>query len=298
MTLWEEKLGKEEKFESFLRKWWLCRDPFSFDLPAPEAFVPFQREELMRLKQVLTSGKVGVLTGGLGMGKTTVCEFLTVALREESLLSTDPASQVIPVFIHGAVYKSADEFLRAIIHSLGLDASKDSATLFEFLRRWPLEHREKLAIIIDDVPESRADYLEIGEFFRVLADLPQISMLLNGEKKQMERFLDKIPALRDRIEFWVSLRPFSFQAIQDLLKYRIKYASIPFSYGGEHPANQLITPDGWVAIYDWSDGRPREALKAAARALRLAALLDTRISEWVVKRANRRPWWKRFLPFF
>lgn len=288
-------MGKDEKFELFLRKWSLWRNPFSYDLPAPEAFVPFQRAELLRLKEVLMSGKVGVLTGGLGMGKTTVCEFLTVALREESMLSSDPSNQVIPVFVHGAAYRSAEELLRAIIHSLGLDASRDSATLFEFLRRWPVEHSERLAVIIDDVPESRADFLEIGEFLRVLADLPQISMLLNGEKKQMDRFLEKVPALRDRIEFWVALRPFSFQAIQDMLRYRIRYASKPVGSGVQHPADHLITPAGWVSIFDLSGGRPREALKVAARSLYMAAMLDTPIDEWVVKRANRRPWWRRLL---
>lgn len=293
MTLWEDKIGKEERFMSFLRKWYLSRDPFSFDLPAPEAFVPSQREELLRLKQILIDGKVGVLTGDLGMGKTTVCEFLTVSLREESLFTPYPEKQVIPIFIHGAAYKSSEELLRATIHGLGLDAEKESATLFEFLRRWPLEHREKLAIIVDDVPESRADYMEIGEFFRVLADLPQISLLLNGEQGQMERFLEKIPALKDRIEYWVDLKPFSFEDLRDMLKYRIKYASVPLPPLTQHPAERLITPDGYSAIYEMSGGKPREAIKQASRALRLAAQLDIPVDGAVVKRANHKPWWRR-----
>jgi len=293
MTLWEEKFGKDAKFEDFLRKWGLVRDPFSFDLPTPEAFVPLQRDDLQRLKQVLISGKVGILTGDLGLGKTTVCEFLTASLREESLLSQDPAAQVIPVFVHGAAYKSAEELLRAIIHGLGLDVSKDPAGLFEFLRRWSIEHREKLAIIIDDVPESRADFLEVGEFLRVLADLPQISLLLNGEKKQMNRFLEKIPALRDRIQHWTILRPLSFQAVQDLLKLRLKYASTTVSPEVQPPVEGLIMPDAYSEIYEISRGRPREVLKIAANSLRLAAKADSLINSTIVKRANKRSFWKR-----
>jgi hypothetical protein len=93
----------------------------------------------------------------------------------------------------------------------------------------------------------------------------------------------------------VALRPFSFQAIQDMLRYRIRYASKPVGSGVQHPADHLITPAGWVSIFDLSGGRPREALKVAARSLYMAAMLDTPIDEWVVKRANRRPWWRRLL---
>jgi type II secretory pathway predicted ATPase ExeA len=298
MTLWEMKLGKEARFEDFLRKWGLVRDPFTFDLPTPEAFVPPQPRELRMLKQLLMEGKVGVLTGSLGMGKTTVCEFLTAALREESLLSQDPETQVIPILIHGAAYKSAEEFLRAIIHGLGLDANKDPAGLFEFLRRWSVEHREKLAIMVDDVPESRADFLEIGEFFRVLADLPSISLLLNGEENQMKRFLKKVPALKDRVQLWVTLRPFPFQAIQDMLRYRLKYASFPSPPGIQLPAEGLIMPDGYVEIYDASNGRPRVALKIAAKALRIAADANTQIDFRVVRKAYRRPFWRGLFRFW
>ncbi len=287
MTLWENKLGKDYRFEEYLKKWGLQRDPFSTELPTPDAFVPIQPVDMLKLKRLLLEGKIGMLTGGLGMGKTTICEFLTAALREESVLTSDPEKQAIPVLIHGAAYKSADEFLRAIILAIELDSNKDSATLFDILRRWGIEHREKLAIIIDDVPESTADFQEIGEFLRVLADLPNISILFNGEYKQVMRFLEKVPALRDRVQLHIAIMSLDEVGVKELIQYRLKYAG----YSGQ---DGMITPDGYRAIHKISKGIPRAVLKVSSKSLRQAALLDSPIDSRVVKKANRRTMFGRF----
>jgi len=283
MTLWQEKLGKDYRLEIYLKVWGLKRDPFTPDLPAPEAFVPAQRDDLIKLKEILAEGRVAVLTGGLGMGKTAVCKFLTAALREENLVFPDPSKQVVPVMIHGAAYRSAEEFLRAIITGLELDAGMDPVGMFEILRRWGIEHKEKLAIIIDDVPESTADFKELGEFFRVLADLPGISLLLNGEEKRMENFLEKIPALRDRVYLRVKLRPLTLPEVRELLITRMRYCAAEERDFMSGP----ITRDGFEEIYRISRGIPRKVLAAASRSLRLAAAWSSQIDTEIVRRANR-----------
>lgn len=282
MTLWEQKLSRDYRFENFLAKWGLRQDPFSPELPTPEAFVPVQKEDMERLKRLLLNGKVGILTGGLGMGKTTVCEFLTAALREESVLTADPEKQAIPILIHGAAYKSVDDLLRAVVLGLELDASKDPASLFEILRRWGIEHREKLAILIDDVPESTADFQQIGEFLRVLADLPNISILFNGEHSQMKRFLEKVPALGDRIQLHVALKGLDLVGVRELIQFRLKHA-------GYFGADGLVTSDGFETIHKISRGVPRLVLKTASRSIRQAAVFDRPIDGKIVKMANRQP---------
>jgi len=290
MTLIEEKLGKDQKLEVYLQKWGLREDPFNLELPTPQAFVPIQREDLLKILQHTREGKLGILTGDLGMGKTTICEFLVAALREESLLTTDPSSQVIPVLVRGAAYKSVDEFLRAIILGLGLDASVDSAGLFEILRKWSQEHPEKLAVIADDIPESGANLAEIGEFLRVLADLSGISVLLNGSIKQMKEFLTKVPALMDRVQLHVELHPLGLAQIKELLDLRLKHS------GCTNPEG-LLTPDVLDAIYRLSKGVPRSALKAASSAIAYAARNDLVLDSRAVKKANRRPLFSRLLHF-
>jgi type II secretory pathway predicted ATPase ExeA len=290
MTLWEEKLGKDQRIENYLQKWGLKQDPFAPELPTPEAFVPTQKENLLKLKQALMEGKVVILTGELGMGKTTVCDFLTAALREESILTTDPEKQVIPVLVHGAAYRSSTEFLRAVILALELDAERDPAILFENLRKWGIEHREKLAIIVDDIPESTADFQEMGEFLRVLADLPRISLLLNGEFKRMGGFLKKIPALNDRIQLHVMLGPLDAAGIRELLQLRLKYA-------GQTTQEGMITPDGYDAIHRLSGGIPRLSLKITSKALHLAAELDSSINAEIVKKTSKRSILKKLFRF-
>lgn len=290
MTTFEEKIGRDRRFESYLQRWGLRSDPFKFELPSIEAFTPSQQDDLRGLKWLLTEGKLGVLTGALGMGKTTVCEFLVASLREENMTASDPSTQVVPILIHGATYKSAEELLRAIILSLEMDADKDRASLFELLRRWPQEHQEHLAIIIDDVPESDADVLEVSEFLRVLADIPNISILLNGEFKQMKRFLAEVPALLDRVQLHVALEPMGRENLRELLELRLKHA-------GCLNCDGLLTPSGFEALFKLSRGGPRAALKAASNALHHAAEEDLPIDARMVKKANRRPLLKRIFPF-
>jgi len=286
MTTFEEKIGRDQRFESYLQRWGLLGDPFDLELPSVDAFAPFQQDDLRKLKWLLSEGKIGILTGALGMGKTTVCEFLVASLREESLTAPDPSKHVLPVLIHGAAYKSANELLRAIILGLEMDANKDQANLFEILRRWPQEHQERLAVIIDDVPESGADALEVGEFLRVLSDIPNISILLNGELKQMQRFLDEVPALLDRIQIHPELRPMDIKNLKELLELRLKNAGCTNCDG-------LLTPSGVESLYKFSKGIPRLALKAASNAIHRAAEMDVPIDARVVKKANKRPFLKR-----
>ncbi len=290
MTTFDKKIGRDRLFESYIWNWGMQDDPFKLELPSIEAFAPFQRKDLRKLERLFYGGKVGVLTGGLGTGKTTVCEFLVASLKEENLTEPDPSKQIIPVFIHGAAYKSADELLRAIILGLEMDASKERENLFEFLRRWPQEHPERLAIIIDDLPESGADALEVGEFLRVLADIPNISILINGELKRMERFLARAPALADRIQTKIQLKPMSKKNLKEMLELRLKNA-------GCADYNDLLTSKGFKSLYKLSKGIPRLALKAASNAIHYASEIDVPIDARVVKKANKRSFFKRIFSF-
>jgi len=279
MTMFEDKIGKDQVLEDYLMRWGLKEDPFKLELSSVEMFVPVQEEDLRKLKWVLTGGKLGVLTGPLGSGKTTLCNFLVTATREESLFAQDPSKNVVAVFIHGAAYKSMDEILRAIMLGLEMDPNKDRASLFEILRRWPREHQERLAIVVDDIHESRVPPRDVGEFLRVLVDIPNITVLINGEPRKMKEFLEKVPALRDRVQVKVEIKPMDKEKLRRMLDFRIKNA------GCENGA-VLLTEKGFEEIYRLSRGIPRKALKLASRALRYAAAVGTPIDEKAVKKGN------------
>ncbi len=288
MSNFDEKIGRDQVFEDYLMRWGLRGDPFRLEMQSAEMFVPVQEEDLRRLKWVLSGGKLGVLTGGLGTGKTTLCEFLVASLREESLTAPESAKLVVPIFIHGAAYKSMDEVLRAMMLALEMDAGKDRASMFEVLRRWPWEHSERLAVVVDDIHESRVYPKDIGEFLRVLVDIPEITVLINGEPKRMEIFLNKVPALRDRVQVRVEIEPMSKKSLRELLDLRLKNA-------GCDDGSVLLTEKGFEAIYRASRGVPRRALKAASNALRYAARVDTPINDIAVKKGNRLSFFRRSL---
>jgi type II secretory pathway predicted ATPase ExeA len=289
MTLFEEKIGVDQRFESYLQRWGLRGDPFKLELQSIDMFVPVQEDDLRKLKWVLTQGKLGVLTGGLGTGKTTLCEFLVASLREESLTAPEPSKSIVPVFIHGAAYKSMDEVLRAIMLALEMDADRDRASMFEVLRRWPSEHSERLVIVVDDIHESRVNVKDIGEFLRVLVDIPNITILINGEPKRMELFLEKVPALRDRVQVKVEIKPMGRENLRKLLDLRLKNA-------GCDNGSVLLTEKGFEMVYRVSKGVPRRALKLASNALRYAAMVDTPIDAKAVKKGNRLSFFRRSPP--
>jgi type II secretory pathway predicted ATPase ExeA len=286
MSLFDDKIGQDKVFDGYLQRWGLREDPFKLELQSIDMFVPVQEDDLRKLKWVLTGGKLGVLTGGLGTGKTTLCEFLVASLREESLTAPEQSKLIVPVFIHGAAYKSMDEVLRAIMLALEMDADKDRASMFEVLRRWPREHSERLVIVVDDIHESRVNAKDIGEFLRVLVDIPSITILINGEPKRMELFLDKVPALRDRAQVRVEIKPMGRESLRKLLDFRLKNA-------GCENGSVLLTEKGFESVYSVSKGIPRRALKAASNALRYAATVDTPIDNKAVKKGNMISFFRR-----
>lgn len=287
MTLWEEKVMKDQRYENYLRKWGLVRDPFISPLPTPEAFVPTQKEQLLRIRELLAAGKVGILTGELGSGKTTICEFLVAALREENFFLEDPSRHIIPVLIHTPAYGSVEALLKGISNPLEMNTGLESSQLFEVFKNWHVEHLEKLALIFDDLPQTPMAVELLGEFLRVLSDLPQIALLLNGETDKIKHFLSKTPALKDRIQFHALIRPMTESEVKDLLFFRLKFAGCTdFS---------ILTPEAIKAIHRISRGNPRKALKIASNSLRVGAVLDSHITSKIVKSANRRSLFSRLL---
>lgn len=278
------------ELEKYLEKMGFQTNPFDLTFGSPGAlmsgFVQVQRADLKRLEQALRSGKVVTLTSELGVGKTTVCKFISLKLEG------DEKQKVVSIFVPRAAYKNAEQLLRAIIRQLELDATGSYPDLFETLRRWPVENPDvRLAIVIDDVPES-GDVHEIGEFLRTLADIKNISILLNGVPKQMENFLNATPALRDRVQVSVELEQMDDRQMKQLLQLRMK---LGMQKGSERRIRPLLTKDAFQALYKVSKGIPRASLKAASKALYLAAERNRRIDVRIVREANRVSLWQRFL---
>jgi type II secretory pathway predicted ATPase ExeA len=267
---------------------WPSDDPFFLVAPIkPENYVRVQPDDIAALKQAISNGRVAVVTGPLGIGKTSLCRYIVDELMNESLSTNDASKQIVPVYLSGAAYRETDDFLKGIIKGLALDSSKDRVTLFNILTSWPKEHKEKLAAVIDDASESGANIDELGEFLRALADVENIAIVLNGEPKRMKKFLDLNPPLRDRVQTIIELRQMTKDELKEMLMKRAKM------YGVEN----YIDDDALTEIYKLSKGVPRAALKAASKAFELARKEGKKIDRDIVKRANRTSFWARLFRF-
>ena len=267
----------------------LERDPFTL-IPEvkAEAYIRARGEELEELKRALLDGKLTIITGELGMGKTTLCEQIVQEFERESLTQAE-GTPVVPVLVKGAVCNKTDDFIRRILNELALDTNKDRTELMSMLTRWPMMHREKLVVLIDDASESKADVGELGEFLRVLADVEHVSILLNGEPKSMKKFLDKVRPLHDRIQAHVELKPMSKEEIKQVVSRRAELVGI-----GGYGIGGYITGNALEELCRLSKGVPRKALKAASKAFELAAREHKSIDKRVVKKANKRGILNRF----
>jgi type II secretory pathway predicted ATPase ExeA len=267
---------------------WPSDDPFFLVAPIrPDTYVRVQPDEIAALKQAISNGRVAVVTGPLGIGKTSLCRYIVDELMNESLSTDDVSKQIVPVYLSGAAYRETDDFLKGIIKGLALDSNRDRVALFSILTSWPREHKEKLAAVIDDASESGANVDELGEFLRALADVENIAIVLNGEPKRMKRFLDLNPPLRDRIQTIIELRQMTRYELKEMLTKRAK----------THDVEDYVSEGAYDELYKLSKGVPRVALKAASRAFELARKEGKNIDRTIVKRANQVSFWERLFPF-
>jgi type II secretory pathway predicted ATPase ExeA len=253
----------------------------------PDTYVRVQPDEILALKQAISNGRVAVITGPLGIGKTSLCKYIVDELMNESLSTSDISKQIVPVYLSGAAYRETDDFLKGIIKGLALDANKDRVALFNIMTSWPKEHKEKLAAVIDDASESGANVDELGEFLRALADVENIAIVLNGEPKRMKKFLNLNPPLRDRIQTIIKLRQMTRDELKEMLTKRAK----------THGVEDYMNADAFDELYRLSKGVPRAALKAASNAFELARKEGKKIDGKLVKRANRTSFWARLFRF-
>lgn len=284
------------KFEKFLQSKGLRSNPFSLSLP-PQSFVNAQPSVFESLKQEIKEGKVAVLTGEFGVGKSTFCRQLISELERESLPPHGQIGQIrhVSVFIRASAYESVTEVLRSIVLELGLDAKRDRAHLFHELNSWPENHQENLIVVVDDASEFGGDIVEFGEFIRAVSDINRISLLLDGvweargKRRGIKHFLAATPALESRASL-AELKHMSERAMEQMLKERILRVS-----STDKKRWTLISRKAVSRIHKISKGIPREALKAADKALKEAARRGCSISDEIVCEANNLGFWRRVL---
>ncbi|KXA97060.1 hypothetical protein AKJ37_03795 [candidate division MSBL1 archaeon SCGC-AAA259I09] len=263
-------------------------------LPDPELLVPHQTKEVQELIDLVNEEDlVSFIVSEIGMGKTTLCEFLNQALPEKG------EGDIVSVFLHGPSIESGEQMLRVILNRLELRVKEgDTADEFEQLRDWHENYPDfLLTIIIDEFPDISKNALNI---VRSLVDLEGIVLILNGQENELLEFVEEnAPALFERRRYILRLDPMNLEEIRELIMYRMAWAR-----GGNYEARTIdpFTDEAIRVIYEKSEGVPRRALKLAGDAVYNMVEKDKQkiepelVYEREKKKESSKSFWS-FLPF-
>ncbi len=250
----------ERRKASFFRRWGWKFLPFAQTdpLPHPRLMVPHQKEEVVKLVDLIREGDlVTFVVSELGMGKTTLCKYLS-----EVLPLQDP--QLLTVFVPAQSVQSPEQMLRILLNRLEIEAGGDLTEEFEKFYRWHQAYpASKLVVFVDEFPELD---VRVAEMIRALADLRNITWVLNGRKDQILGYLrEHVPSLLSRKRYMLEMRPLSLEEVRELLLLRMAWARGETSPRGD--SLLPFTPSSLRRIHRLSGGVPREVLRLASEAV-------------------------------
>lgn len=242
----------------YLEHFGLREEPFRMT-PDPAFFFPSKqhRAAIAGLIYLVEFRKgFGILTGGIGTGKTMLCRILL------SRLGADTQTALI---VHPP--RKRRELLQAIIDEFEIATGgvKGSYALIEKIQQFlisKLEQGQNVVLIIDEAQHLETDVLEE---IRMLSNLETekekvLQIILVGQEELREKMAtDELRQLRQRVVVNCTLEPFSFNDTCDYIQHRIDMAGLP--------GVELFEVEAIQQIHEFSKGIPRVINAAGDRCL-------------------------------
>jgi type II secretory pathway predicted ATPase ExeA len=235
--------------------------PFELALEPEDLFVSTALSEAeARLKHLLELRAIGLITGEVGSGKTTVCRKLAAALH----------AGLYRVFYVPLSTGNVMDMYKSIAWELGLPTERNRATAFRVIRaeitRLTLEAKQRPVLIVDEGQHLRNDVLED---LRLLTNYEmdsenRLCLLLVGLTELRRRLAMAVhESLAQRIVVRFHLSGLSREEVASYLEHRLRLA------GCELP---LFEPAAIEALFQATQGMPRKVNRLAHYALTSAAL--------------------------
>ena len=249
----------------YTRHFAFTRLPFENDLHTDELFQSSaHREAQVRLKHLVELRGIGLLTGEVGSGKTTVCRHVTAGLHPG---------------LHRVYYVSLTtgnvlDMYKSIAWELGLPTERSRATAYRAIRneisRLVTEAKQLPVLIVDEAQHLRNDVLEdlrLLTNFNMDAER-RLCMLLVGLTELRRRLAMAVhESLSQRLVVRHHIGSLERNELDDYLSHRLRLA------GCELP---LFEPPAAEALFQGSRGLPRQINRIAHYALSAAALAKAR----------------------
>jgi len=249
----------------YLRHFAFTRFPFDGEL-APEELFPSSAivEAEARLKHLLELQGIGLVTGEVGSGKTTVCRRLASALHPG----------LYRVFYVPLSTGNVMDMYKSIAWELGLPTERNRAACYRSIRteitRLTLEARQRPVLIVDEAQHLRNEVLED---LRLLTNYEmdstnRLCLLLVSLTELRRRLRMAVhESLEQRIVVRHHLSGLTREELPDYLTHRLRLA------GCELP---LFEPAAIEALFQAARGMPRKINRLAHYALSAAALTKSK----------------------
>ncbi len=249
----------------------LEREPFS-DIPDPELFYsgPEHTRALVKLLHVVKKGRaLGVLTGAVGCGKTTIAKRILTELDKEDNFY----SGLLILTHHGF---GVEWFTKKLGELLGMrfNSNERSEMVTEIIKKLYDIYRngKQTVILIDEANNiTNSEVLEEirGLLNLELSDERLITIILSGMYEMLDKIKDNASLLQ-RISTVVNLPPLNFNSTKEYIKYRIGQARVNVD---------LFNEEAYKMIYEFSNGIPRRINVICDNALLEGALLKKKVVE-------------------
>lgn len=245
----------------YLRHFTLTRFPFHDSLETDQLFDSAAISEAeTRMHHLLELKGIGLLTGEVGSGKTTVCRKLTAALNPG----------LFRVFYVTLSTGHVMDMYKSIAWELGVPPERNRAGASRVIRaevsRLVTEARQQPVLVVDEAHHLRNDVLED---LRLLTNYHmdaenRLCMLLVGLTELRRRLAMTVhESLDQRIVVRHHLPGLTRDELPPYLEHRLRLA------GTEMP---LFTPPAIEILYQATNGMPRKINRIAHYALTAAAI--------------------------
>ena len=239
----------------------LSKNPFDKDLAPEDFFASAGATELeVRLRYLLEQRGIGLITGDVGSGKTSLCR---------KVVSTLHAGLWRTCYVPNSTGSVMDLY-KSIAWEFGLRTERNRAGLYRAIReevsRLCLETRVRPLLIVDESQHLRADVIED---LRLLTNYEmdskdRLCLILIGQTELRRRLaLSVHEPLAQRIVVRHHLAPLGREELPAYLAHLLRLA------GTELP---LFEPAALEAILAATSGLPRKVNLLAHHALNAAAL--------------------------
>ena len=239
----------------------LTRHPFEKDLTPDELFVSAEAKELeARLNYLLQLRGIGLITGEVGSGKTSICRKVATQLN----------TGLYKVFYVPLTTSNVTDTYKSIAWEMGLTTERSLAALYKAIRqevnRLSLELKIRPVLIIDEAQYLRNDVLEN---LRLLTNYEmdsqnRLCMIFVGQAELRRRLsLSVHEPLAQRLVVRYHISGLSREELPAYLQHRLELAGTQV---------ELFEQPALEAIFQATNGLPRKVNLLAHLALNVAAL--------------------------